>query len=79
MSTKDLFETRSHTRDFEASSNRIQWKISITVVTTIAWLAFSLYWIAFIWAKYNAFQNIILLTVFFLVFSAINALLWIFK
>lgn len=79
MSAKDVFETRNYKRDFEVSSNRIQWKISITVVTTIAWLTFSLYWIAFIWEKYNAFQNIILLIIFFLVFSAVNALLWIFK
>jgi hypothetical protein len=77
MNTKDVIETRESNQEVKDFRHLAQLKISATVITTITWLAFNLYWIAFLWGGYSIFQNLILLIVFFLVFSAVISLLWI--
>lgn len=49
-------------------------RILFNIVSTFVWIGFNLIWIAFLWSSFSFFQNIVLLGIAFMVFSALNAL-----
>jgi hypothetical protein len=54
-----------------------QVKLLFSIVSTLAWIGGSLYWIAFLGGGYTFFQNVVIILLVFLVFCLSNAILWV--
>ncbi|UCC77613.1 MAG: hypothetical protein JSW37_04420 [Anaerolineales bacterium] len=46
------------------------------MISTLGWLSFVVYWIAFAWRRYTLVQSFALLSVSFIVLAALNAVIW---
>ena len=55
----------------------VKWRIAFTILTGTLWLVFTLYWIGFLWARYEVGQSIASLCIGSVVFAGLNALAWI--
>jgi hypothetical protein len=77
MNRKRAFEKTEYKRFFMGIRILPETKIIFSIISTFVWLGFNLYWIAFQWTSHTGFQNIALLAISFLVFSASNAILWV--
>jgi hypothetical protein len=77
MNTKSEFERTEGNRFFKGFRMRPQLKIYFSIVSTFVWIGGSLYWVAFLGRDYSFFQNVALLIIAFMVFSASNAVLWV--
>ncbi|HEY4666250.1 MAG TPA: hypothetical protein VIH26_02990 [Anaerolineales bacterium] len=51
-------------------------RIAFTIVTTIAWLVFTLYWVGFLWPIFYVRQSIASLCIVSVLFAGFNALVW---
>jgi len=51
-------------------------RIAFTIVTTIAWLVFMLYWVGFLWPIFYVRQSIASLCIASVLFAGFNALAW---
>jgi hypothetical protein len=60
----------------ERKSRSGPWRIAFTIVTMTLWLVFMLYWIGFLWARYELGQSIASLCIASVVFAGLNALAW---
>lgn len=60
----------------ERKSRAVNWRIAFTIVTATVWLIFMLYWIGFLWARYEVGQSIASLCIGSVVFAGLNALAW---
>jgi hypothetical protein len=47
-----------------------------TILATLGWFSFALYWLGFVWSRYTLLQNGAVLTVSFLVWRAMIAVFW---
>lgn len=52
------------------------WRIGFSIVTTMIWLVFILYWIGFLWGRFEVGQNVTSLCISSVVFAGVNALVW---
>lgn len=77
MNTYSEFEKRERKGLSEGFRVGAQARILFSIASTFVWLGFSLYEIAFLWRNFNFLQNIALLAVAFMIFSASNAILWV--
>ncbi|NIM95590.1 MAG: hypothetical protein GTO18_17975 [Anaerolineales bacterium] len=76
MNTKSELKKTTGYMSIKEDKMRFQRKTTFSIVSTLVWIGFSLYWIAFLWRNFTGFQNIVLLLIAFLVFCASNAVLW---
>ena len=51
-------------------------RIGVSIITSIGWLIFVLIRIGFYWSQFTPGQNIVVIVVSFLVFAAINGVMW---
>ena len=51
-------------------------RIGFSIVTTMIWLVFILYWIGFLWGRFEVGQNVASLCISSVVFAGVNALVW---
>lgn len=51
-------------------------RIAFTIVTKTLWLVFMLYWIGFLWPRYEVGQSVASLCISSVVFVGLNALAW---
>lgn len=51
-------------------------RIGVSIVTFFGWVSFVLRWIGFYWSRFSPGQNNIILIVSFLIFIAINGVMW---
>lgn len=77
MNTNNGVKSSDEGRFFLGLCTPAQVKVLFSIVSTFVWMGFSLYWIAFVWSSFNFIQNVTLLALAFLVFSASNAILWV--
>jgi len=60
----------------ERKGRGVPWRVAFTIVTMTLWLVFMLYWIGFLWARYEVGQSIASLCISSVVFAGLNALAW---
>lgn len=60
----------------EPSGRRATWRIAFSIVSTTVWLVFILYWIGFLWGRFEVGQNIASLCISSVAFAGLNALVW---
>ncbi len=51
-------------------------KIATTIISSIGWLVFVVYWAAFEWSGYTFFQNLSILVISLLVVIGVVAVTW---
>lgn len=51
-------------------------KIAISVITSVGWLIFVLYWVGFQWGGFPVTQNLIIILIALLVVGVINGVTW---
>lgn len=58
------------------SGGSVTWRLVVSIVSTVVWLVFMLYWIGFVAADFETPQNIVVLCISGVIFSGLNALVW---
>lgn len=58
------------------SGGSLTWRLVVTIVSTVIWLVFMLYWIGFAATDFEAAQNIVVLCISSVIFTGLNALVW---
>jgi hypothetical protein len=76
MNTKTKIERTDDRRFVMGFCIPSQVKVLFSIVSTLAWIGGSLYWIAFLGRSYTFFQNVALLMIAFMVFCVSNAVNW---
>jgi hypothetical protein len=57
-------------------SRAVKWRIAFTIITTTVWLVALLYWIGFLWPRYEVGQSIASLCIATTIYGGLNALAW---
>ncbi len=60
----------------EQGGPSVTWRIVVSIVSTVVWFVFMLFWVGFIWDSFEAAQNVVVLCISGVVFTGINALVW---
>ena len=60
----------------EQGGGSVTWRIVVSIVSTVVWFVFMLFWIGFIWDSYESAQNVVVLCISGVIFTGINALVW---
>jgi hypothetical protein len=58
------------------SGGGVTWRIAFSIITSVFWLVFILYWIGFLWGDFEVGQNVASLCISSVVFAGINGLVW---
>jgi hypothetical protein len=53
------------------------WRVSVSAVSALSWLAFFILWLAFYAGDYNAYENIAIIILSVVVFVALNVAVWV--
>lgn len=53
------------------------WRISVSAVSALSWLAFFILWLAFYAGDFNAYENIAIIILSVVVFVALNVAVWV--
>lgn len=58
------------------SGGSVTWRIAFSIVSTVVWLVFVLYWIGFLWGDYEVNQSVASMCISAVIFIGLNALVW---
>jgi len=53
------------------------WRVSLSVISALSWLAFFILWLAFYAGDYNAYENIAIIILSVIAFVALNVAVWV--
>ncbi len=59
------------------NSMGMAWRVSLSAISALSWLAFFILWLAFYAGGYNAYENIAIIILSVVVFVALNVVVWV--